>query len=83
MNEYLYDLTDLIEVYRIFAMELLRTIQSPIYLCCDFNVDLLKINSKDHYNTFYNNLTAAGYLPRISLPTRITNHSATLIDNIY
>ena len=43
----------------------------------------LKINTKDHYNTFYNNLTAAGYLPRISLPTRVTSHSATLIDNIF
>ena len=65
------------------ALELLRTIRSPIYLCGDYNIDLLKINTKDHYNTFYNNLTAAGYLPRISLPTRITNHSATLIDNIF
>ena len=26
---------------------------------------------------------AAGYLPRISLPTRITNHSATLLGNIF
>ena len=65
------------------ALELLRTIQSPIYLCGNYNIDLLKINTKDHYNTFYNNLTAAGYLPRISLPIRITNHSATLIDNIF
>ena len=65
------------------ALELLRTIRSPIYLCGDYNIDLLKINTKDHYNTFYNNLTAAGYLPRISLPTRITNHSTTLIDNIF
>ena len=23
------------------------------------------------------------YLPRISLPTRVTNHSATLLDNLY
>ena len=59
----------------------LRTNRSPIYLCGDFNIDLLKINWKNHYNTFYNSLTTAGYLPRISLPTRVTNHSATLIDN--
>ena len=64
-------------------MELLRTNRRPIYLCGDFNIDLLKINSKNHYNTFYNSLTAAGYLPRISLPTRVTNHSATLIDNMF
>ena len=65
------------------ALEILRTNRSPIYLCGDFNIDLLKINTKNHYNTFYNNLTAAGYLPRISLPTRVTNQSATLIDNIF
>ena len=28
-------------------------------------------------------IVSAGYLPRISLPTRVTNHSATLLDNIY
>ena len=65
------------------ALELLRTNRSPIYLCGDFNIDLLKINTKNHYNTFYNNLTAAGYLPHISLSTRVTNQSATLIDNIF
>ena len=57
--------------------------QSIIYLCGDFNIDLLKINTKNHYKTFYNNLTAAEYLPRISLPTRVTNYSATVIVNIY
>ena len=28
-------------------------------------------------------MVSAGYLPRISLPTRVTDHSATLIDNIF
>ena len=65
------------------TLEILRTNRSPIYLCGDFNIDLLKINVKDHYATFYNSLVSAGYLPRISLPTRVTNHSATLLDNIY
>ena len=61
----------------------MRTNRSPIYLCGDTNIDLLKINTKNHYSTFYNDLTAAGYLPRISLPTRVTNQSVTLIDNIF
>ena len=52
-------------------------------MCGDFNIDLLKINVKDHYAIFYNSLVSAGYLSRISLPTRVTNHSATLLDNIY
>ena len=52
-------------------------------MCGDFNIDLLKINVKEHYATFYNCLVSAGFFPRISLPTRVTNHSATLLDNIY
>ena len=32
---------------------------------------------------FFENFVTAGYLPRITLPTRITDHSATLLDNIF
>ena len=60
-----------------------KSAETQFYLCGDFNIDLLKINVKDLYHTFFNSLIAAGYLPRISLPTRITNHSATLLDNIF
>ena len=65
------------------TLDTLQVNQNAIYLCGNFNIDLLKINTKIHYNTFYNNLIAAGYPPRISLPTRVTNHNATLLDNIY
>ena len=79
-NEILHD-------FRMFQEEFVETLENinrnPVYLCGDFNIDLLKLNVKDHYHTFFNNLIAAGYFPRISLPTRITNHSATLLDNIF
>ena len=58
-------------------MDTLQVNRNAIYLCDNFNIDLLKIYTKIHYNTFYNNIIAAGYLPRISLPTRVSNHSAT------
>ena len=32
---------------------------------------------------FLNMMTANNYIPHIIYPTRITNHSATLIDNIF
>ena len=54
-----------------------------IYLCGDYNIDLLKIYQKNQYNLFFENLIAAGFQPKISLPTRLTDHSATLIDNIF
>ena len=79
-NEILHD-------FRMFQEEFVETLENfnrnPVYLCGDFNIDLLKLNVKDYYHTFFNNLIAAGYFPRISLPTRITNHSATLLDNIF
>ena len=58
------------------------TNKSLIYLCGDFNIDLLKINVKELYATGYNCLVSAGFSPLISLPTRVTDHSATLRDNI-
>ena len=53
--------------------------RSPIYLCGDFNIDLLKIHHKKQYSTFFDILVSAGYLHRINLPTRVTEHSATLM----
>ena len=46
-----------------------------------FNIDLLKNNtvSEDDMNT----LGSYFYLPQILQPTRITDHTATLIDNIF
>ena len=53
------------------------------YICGDFNINLLKINTKPHYNNFFKNMLSAGFFPKITLPTRICDTSSTLIDNIY
>ena len=49
----------------------------------DYNIDLLNIEShgptSDYNDTMYSN----GFIPLITRPTRITNSSATLIDNIF
>ena len=47
----------------------------------DFNIDILKHKSEDGCSQFVNSLASSGVFPCISLPTRITSHSATLIDN--
>ena len=49
----------------------------------DFNFDLLKIDQHEDSNLFYNVLTANGFRPLILQPSRVTNTSATLIDNIF
>ena len=53
------------------------------YLMGDFNIDLLKIENEESINEFYNVVTSNLFVPHITLPTRITSHSKTLIDNIF
>ena len=54
-----------------------------IYICGDFNIDLLKIEEDHGYQEFYNLLCSYGYLPKIIHPTRVTEHNSSLIDNIF
>ena len=49
----------------------------------DFNLDLLKFESHQDTNNFLNTLSSFFFQPQILQPTRITEHSATLIDNIF
>ena len=53
------------------------------YLLGDFNIDLLQTESNIHTKDFFDILTANLFVPHITLPTRITNRSQTLIDNIF
>ena len=54
-----------------------------IYICGDFNIDLLEID--DHFKTtnYMNTLTSYGIFPTITKPTRVTKDTSTLIDNIF
>ena len=54
-----------------------------IYVCGDFNVDLLQYDKHRDTNHFIDRLYSLGLHPLITRPTRITSHSNTLIDNIY
>ena len=51
----------------------------PCYLLGDFNIDLINSQSE----TLLYVLLPNGFYPRIDRPTRITDDSATLIDNIF
>ena len=60
-------------------------IQQENKLCLfmgDFNIDLLKIDSHADSELFLNSLGTC-FQPHILQPTRITDHSASLIDNIF
>ena len=53
------------------------------YIMGDFNVDLLKGETHGPTTEFMQGFMSRGYYPLISLPTRITDTTATLIDNIW
>ena len=49
----------------------------------DFNLDLLKFESHLSTENFLNTLGSYYFQPQILQPTRITDHLASLIDNIF
>ena len=55
-----------------------------VYITGDFNVNILPhIKSSLDRQDFMNIFSSSFFAPLITKPTRVTDHSATLIDNIY
>ena len=69
--------------YLLPLLDKISNLNKKCLLVGDFNIDLLKSHSKDSFGNFYNNLTSYFFLPFILQPTRVTEHSKTLIDNIF
>ena len=61
----------------------LRTRSKFVYICGDYNIDILKMSSNNNYNAFYENVISSSFAPKITLTTRICDTTNTLIDNIY
>ena len=54
-----------------------------ILLLGDFNIDLIKYDNDINSQKLIDTTTNYGFVQTISRPTRITDHSATLIDHIF
>lgn len=54
-----------------------------IILCGDLNINLINFNNHSPTNEFLNSLISHSFLPLITLPSRITQNSANLLDNIF
>ena len=54
-----------------------------IYTCGDFNSDLLKMDRNVNYKFFYEQMYSYGLLAQITQPTRVTENTATIVDNIF
>ena len=49
----------------------------------DFNLDLLKFETHNDTDAFLNAMLTTNFQPQILQPTRITNHTATLIKQYF
>ena len=64
-------------------LEEMETQKKTIFMCGDFNIDLLNYWHNGAASEFFNILASACLFPIISKPTRVQDSSASLIDNIF
>ena len=64
-------------------LTLLNRMKLSVYLCGDYNINLLKMHGKNLYEEFFETMLVHSNLPNITLPTRLTDTSNTLIDNVF
>ena len=54
-----------------------------ILLAGDLNINLLKNNERELFADFLEKLTNHSFYPKMTLPTRFSTHSCSLIDNVF
>ena len=80
-SDLLDDLTQFIEEFS-ETLSNIHAVSRQAYVNGDYNIDLLQLHTHTHYNAFYENITAQGFFPKITRPTRSFGNSHTLIDNV-
>ena len=55
--------------------------KSDVIIAGDYNIDLLKVLEKPVFSEYFDAFTALNFFPKITLPTRFSKKSCTLIDN--
>ena len=74
-----------VEVFNERINDIMNTIQrenKTCYLLGDLNIDFLKCDGHKPTSDFLDTIYSHNLFPLITKPTRVTNHSATLIDHI-
>ena len=64
-------------------VSILKTERKSCYLLVDFNLNLLNADTHSPTLEFIDLMYSDSLFPNINKPTRVTSHSATLIDNIF
>ena len=76
---------DINENYQTFIDEFanklvyLNNNRHDVIIAGDYNIDLLKINDKPIISEYVDTITSHGFFPKITLPTRLSDHHGTLI----
>ena len=74
--------TDIFVAHFSDLMGIISKERKQCILMGDFNLDLIKVDIHNQTNDFVHSLYTNAFYPTISKPTRVTEHSATLLDNI-
>lgn len=77
------DLEQFNQRFALFLENLSSKTSKKIFIAGDFNINLIKINDHNKTSDFFNTLVSAGFLPAVTRPTRITEFTSSLIDNIF
>ena len=75
-----------IDLFTTEFSSLLRSVKhshSSVFICGDFNINLLSINSNSHFADYFDSVISSEFFPKITLPTQIQDNSTTLIDLIW
>ena len=74
--------TDIFVAHFSDLMGIISKERKQCILTGDFNLDLIKVDTHNQTKDFVHSLYTNAFYPTISKPTRVTDHSATLLDNI-
>ena len=77
-----WEITDLKNNYLTQTFEIVSK-EQRLPLLGNFNINLLNYNDHQPTNDFLDSLASNSFIPYILHPTRITNYSKTLTDNIF
>ena len=78
-----YDLSKFM-IYLETSLKKVDNENREVYICGDFNIDLLKVDERNNFQLYYNLICSFGFLPLIIQPTRVVdNQTPSLIDNIF
>ena len=64
-------------------LQRVKNLKKLSHICGDYNIDLLKVKINPHFGEFFDHIISSGFFPKTTMPTKFTDQSATLIDNVF